>query len=247
MRTVIIDDEQNALDVIKLQLEKFCSDVEIVAVCLGGNEGISAITKYQPELVFLDIEMPHVNGFDVLEQTKGFNYKVIFTTAYNQFAIKAFKFSALDYLMKPIDIEELQKAVTKTKAILETEVVAKKISTLLNYIQPEESSKRIALSDGGMLVFYEENEICRIEGDSNYSHVYLTNGKKITLSKTLKDIEERLGNVSFYRVHQSHIINTKLIKKIAKGENSFVVLNDDTIVPISRSKKDSFLEHFTRL
>lgn len=248
MRTIIIDDEQNALDVLRLQLENYCSDIEVIACCSGGEDGIKAILEYNPDLVFLDIEMPHFNGFDVLNHTKDLNFKVVFTTAYNQFAIKAFKFSALDYLLKPIDIEELQTAISKAKSTLEKEDLTKKVEQYLSFLKPEPPrTDRIALPDNGMLVFYNENELFRVESDSNYSHFYLVNGKKITLSKTLKEIEEKLSHYPFFRVHQSHIINVTKIKKISKGENAYVVMIDDAIIPISRSKKDSFLEQFRKL
>ncbi|VXC39761.1 conserved hypothetical protein [Flavobacterium sp. 9AF] len=248
IRAVIIDDEKNALEVLQLQIQQFCQDVEIVAICNGGKAGIEAIKKYEPNLVFLDIEMPHINGFDVLKETYNYNYKVIFTTAYDQFAIKAFKFSAIDYLLKPIDIIDLQQAVEKAKKVSEKYSLEDKINSLIQQLQPQsKANQRIALPDGNMLNFYNADEILRIESDSNYSHIFLVNGKKITLSKTLKDVEEIIKGDPFFRIHQSHLININHISKVAKGENAYVVMKDGTSITISRNRKEDFLSTFKKI
>lgn len=248
IRAVIIDDEKNALEVLQLQLNQFCKDVIIAAVCNGGKDGIAAIKKYQPDLVFLDIEMPHINGFDVLKATQDYSYKVIFTTAYDQFAIKAFKFSAIDYLLKPIDILELQQAVEKIKRETVHDSISEKLQSILTQMQPQtKDNQRIALPEGNMLHFYEADAILRVESDSNYSHVFLTNGKKITLSKTLKEVEENIKGEPFFRIHQSHLINTNHIDKIAKGENAYVVMTDGMSITISRNRKEEFLEIFRKV
>lgn len=245
---IIIDDEKNALEVLQLQLTQFCKDVQIVAICNSGKEGILAIKKHQPDLVFLDIEMPHINGFDVLKATQDCSYKVIFTTAYDQFAIKAFKYSAIDYLLKPIDILELQQAVEKMQKETINYSLTDKLQSILMQMQPNaKENNRIALPEGNMLQFYEADAILRVESDSNYSHVFLTNGKKITLSKTLKEVEENIKGDPFFRIHQSHLINTHHIEKIAKGENAYVVMSDGSTITISRSKKEEFLDLFKKI
>ena len=248
IRAVIIDDERNALEVLQLQLQQYCKEVEILAICQGGKAGIEAIQNLKPDVVFLDIEMPHINGFEVLHQTQNQDYKVIFTTAYDQFAVKAFKFSAIDYLLKPIDILDLQHAVEKAKKETENYSLAEKFQSLLRQLQPQvKPTQKIALPDGNMLKFYDRDEILRIESDSNYSHVFLTNGKKITLSKTLKDVEESIKGEPFCRIHQSHIININFIDKVDKGENAYVVMKDGTSITISRSRKDQFLDLFRKI
>jgi len=247
IKAVIIDDEKNALEVLEMQLNQFCKEVTVLATCNGGKEGVKAIKELQPDLVFLDIEMPHINGFDVLEQTKELNYKVIFTTAYDQFAIKAFKFSAIDYLLKPIDIVDLQNAVEKAKRETNTYSLEDKIKLLVNQYYPQKNRQKVALPVGNMLEFFDVDEIVRVESDSNYSHIFLANQKKITLSKTLKDVEENIKGEPFFRVHQSHLINTNHVEKAVKGENAYVVMKDGTTITVSRNRKEEFFELFRRI
>lgn len=247
IKAVIIDDEKNALEVLEMQLNQFCKEVTILATCNGGKEGVKAIKELQPDLVFLDIEMPHINGFDVLEQTKNLNYKVIFTTAYDQFAIKAFKFSAIDYLLKPIDIVDLQNAVEKAKKETNSNSLEDKIKLLVEQYYPQKNRQKVALPVGNMLEFFDVNEIIRVESDSNYSHIFLANQKKITLSKTLKDVEENIKGEPFFRVHQSHLINTNHVEKAVKGENAYVVMKDGTTITVSRNRKEEFFELFRRI
>ncbi len=247
MTAIIIDDEANALDVLEMQLVQFCKDVEVIAKCDGGEKGIAAIKKYNPNLVFLDIEMPHKNGFDVLKDTSQFNYDVIFTTAYDQFAIKAFKVSAIDYLLKPIDIVELQQAIEKVKNKKTNNNLDEKLKTLLTNLQPQKLTNKIALPIGDGLQFMDPNEIVRCESESNYTHIFLLNGKKLTIAKTLKDVEENLDGTPFYRLHQSHLVNMNHISKFFKGDSAYVLMNDGAQITISRNKKEAFMETFRKL
>ena len=247
INAVLIDDEKNALEVLEMQLTKFCMDINITATANGGQKGIEAIKKHQPNLVFLDIEMPHKNGFDVLTETKQYNYDVIFTTAYDQFAIKAFKFSAIDYLLKPIDIVELQQAVEKVKNRKGAASLDDKIKLLLSQLQPQKLTNKIALPIGDGMLLANPDEIIRCESDSNYTHIFLTSGKKITLAKTLKEVEETIEGNPFFRVHQSHLINMNHISKISKGDNPFATMKDGTTISISRNKKEAFMESFRKL
>ena len=248
IKAIVIDDEKNALEVLEMQLQQYCKEVLIVAKCNSGEAGINAIKEHQPDLVFLDIEMPHINGFDVLQATKQYDYKIIFTTAYDQFAIKAFKFSAIDYLLKPIDILDLQNAVEKVKKETEKFSLEDKVKLLVEqYQQAPINRKKVALPIGNMLEFFDVDEILRVESDSNYSHIFLTNQKKITLSKTLKDVEENIKGAPFFRVHQSHLINTNLVDKAVKGENAYVVMKDGTTITISRNRKEEFFELFRKI
>jgi two-component system, LytTR family, response regulator len=248
LTAVLIDDEKNALEVLELQLARFCQDVTVLEKCNSGEQGIAAIRKHQPDLVFVDIEMPHVNGFDVLKATAGLQYEVIFTTAYDQFAIKAIKFSALDYLLKPVDITELQAAVKKAEEKKGTGSVGDKLNVLLQQLQqPVRKQERIALPIGDAMQFFHADEILRCESESNYTHIFLTNGKKITTAKTLKDVEESLDFHPFYRIHQSHLVNMNHISKVSKADGGYVVMDDGTQVAISRNKKEAFFESFRRV
>jgi two-component system, LytTR family, response regulator len=247
IKAIIIDDEKNALEVLEMQLNRFCKDVTVVAACDGGIKGIAAIKKHDPDLVFLDIEMPHKNGFDVLNETKGMNYDVIFTTAYDQFAIKAFKFSALDYLLKPVDILELQDAVEKLKNKKENGGLDEKIKTLFQQLQPQKLTDKIALPVGDAMQFIQPDEIIRCESESNYTHIFLSNGKKITMAKTLKEVEENISGSPFFRVHQSHLVNMNHISRYMKGDNAYIIMKDGTQIGVSRNKKEAFLESFRKV
>lgn len=247
IQALIIDDEKNAIEVLELQLSRYCKQVQVLATAQGGVQGIELIRKYQPDLVFLDIEMPHKNGFDVLNETKDCRYKVIFTTAYDQFAIRAFKFSAVDYLLKPIDIRELQEAVEKAAIKEEQGSLDEKLQVLISQLQAPVRQERIALPVADGMQFFHTDEILRCESDSNYTHISLTNGKKITIAKTLKEVEESLRGVDFYRIHQSHLVNMNHISKVVKGEGGYVVMKDGTTITISRNKKEAFLESFRKI
>ncbi|MBP6430143.1 MAG: response regulator transcription factor [Ferruginibacter sp.] len=251
IEAIIIDDEKNALEVLEMQLNQYCKNVNIVAKANGGIKGIDAIKKYNPTLVFLDIEMPHKNGFDVLAETKNYNYDVIFTTAYDQFAIKAFKYSAIDYLLKPIDIIELQQAVEKISSKKESpSSLEQKMNLLFSQLQLPQANiitQKIALPVSDGMQFFEPDEIVRCESESNYTHIYLNNGKKITLAKTLKEVEETIEGRPYFRVHQSHLINMNHVARLVKGEGAYVVMNDGTNIAISRNKKEAFMETFRKL
>lgn len=243
IKAILIDDEKVALEVLSMQLKRFCPEVEILKVCKGGEEGIKAILATNPDLVFLDIEMPKINGFDVLEATKHLHYKIIFTTAYNQFAIKAFKYSAIDYILKPIDIEDLKAAVAKV-AKQERPDISQQIKTLYEQLGiTSNQPKKIALQIGEAYEMVPTSEIVRCESDSNYTHIFLADDRKVLLSKTLKEVEENLSHHSdFFRVHASHLINVQYVAKFYKTDGGYVVMKDGTSINISRSKKDEFID-----
>jgi two-component system LytT family response regulator len=249
IHAIIIDDEKNALEVLEMQISRFCEGIQVLATCDGGAKGIAAIKKHHPDLVFLDIEMPHKNGFDVLQETRNQNYEVIFTTAYDQFAIKAFKFSAIDYLLKPVDITELQQAVEKVKNKKQPPNLHDKINTLMQQLKPaaQKLISRIALPIGDAMQFVEPDEIILCESSSNYTHIFLANGKKITLAKTLKEVEENINGTPFFRIHQSYLVNMNHISKYVKGDNAFVIMKDGSQIGISRNRKEAFMESFRKI
>jgi two-component system LytT family response regulator len=227
-------------------LKTYCPDVAIDAMCDSGEKGIEAINKFKPDVVFLDIEMPRMNGFDMLEKFDKLFFDVVFTTAYNKFAIKAFNYSALNYLLKPVDPDDLQKTI---KRIEEKKSTASKeqlnilLQNIKNLSQPVQ---RIALSTSDGLIFVETKDIMYCQAESNYTNVKLTNGKKILVAKTLKDIDETLSGKDFFRLHNSYLININQIKKFVRGDGGYVVMNDDTEITISRSRRDEFFDMFAK-
>lgn len=247
INAIIIDDEKNAVEVLEMQLGKFCKGVNVIATASSANDGIDLIRKYEPDLVFLDIEMPHKNGFDVLSETRGFNYKVIFTTAYDQFAIKAFKFSAIDYLLKPIDIGELQVAVEKLMKKENLSSLEDRINILFGQLEHPLRKEKIALPVGEAMQFFYTDEIVRCESESNYTHIFLQKGTKIIVAKTLKEVEKNLKSAGFCRIHQSHLINMNHVSKVVKGDKPYVLMNDGTTLSISRNNKEAFLESFRKI
>jgi two-component system LytT family response regulator len=242
IRALIIDDEKNARDVLRMQLTQYCPGVEIAGLAAGGEEGIAMIRHLRPDLVFLDIEMPKVNGFDVLQATSPLAYQVIFTTAYDQFAVRAFKYSALDYLLKPIDIEELRSAVDRVhpKAPADLESRIEKLYQALQNQQPMKD--RISIASGEGFEIVRHSDIVRCESDSNYTDVILSGGRRIKLTKTLKDVEETLPPKTFYRIHHSHLINIDHISRFFKTDGGYVVMSDGHQINISRQRKDAFFE-----
>ena len=247
IKTVLIDDEGNALEMMEWLLQTYCPQVEIAAMCTSAQQGIEAINKHKPDVVFLDIEMPVMNGFDMLEQFDDLFFDVVFCTAYDQFALRAFKYSALNYLLKPVDPEELKNTVQrieKFKAIPTRE----QFNLLLQNLKNTEKTtpQRIALTHNDGLIFVPTAEIVFCEAESNYTKVHLTDGKKIMVSKVLKDLDEALAGPDFYRVHSSFLININRIKKFIRGEGGYLVMDNDAMVSISRSRKQEFMELFSK-
>lgn len=227
-------------------LKTYCPDVIIDAMCDSGEKGIEAINKHRPDVVFLDIEMPKMNGFDMLEKFDKLFFDVVFTTAYNKFAIKAFKYSALNYLLKPVDPEDLQatiKRIEEKKSSTSKDQLNLLMQNIKNITQPVQ---RIALTTSDGLIFVETKDIMYCQAESNYTNVKLTNGKKILVAKTLKDIDETLSGKDFYRLHNSFLININQIKKFVRGDGGYVVMNDDMQVTVSRTRRDEFFEMFAK-
>lgn len=247
MKAVLVDDEKNALEMLEWMLQKHCPDVNIVAMFDSPIEALENIGSIQPDVIFLDIEMPQLNGFDLLERLGNRDADVIFTTAYNQFAIKAFKICALDYLLKPIDAEDLKSAVKKAHD-RKSKVSAQQLEMLLNYVKPEKpKTKRVALTASDHLIFVDTSEIVYCESDSNYTIFFLADGRKVIVSKTLKDVEEILEGADFFRIHASYLINMKHVSKFTRGDGGYVVMSNNQHITVSRKKKDEFFEKFSKI
>jgi two-component system LytT family response regulator len=248
IRTIVIDDEDKARETIVNMLSMYCKDVEVVAEAHDVQSGYDTIRKHAPELVLLDIKMPDGTGFDLLRKFLNFDFQVIFITAYEEFAIRAFKFSALDYLLKPIDPDELVGAVQKAQAKLKSDNLTVKIQTLFENIDHlSNREKKIVLKTSSNVHVVNLYEIIRCQSDKNYTHFYTTDGEKIVVSKTLKEYDELLRTYGFFRVHQSHLINLTFVKRFEKSDGGYLVMKDNSKVPVSFRKKDDLMKLFKSL
>ncbi len=239
-RAVLCDDEPQSRLTLKVFLNDYCPDVEIVGEADGVMAGIQLIRQARPDVVFLDVEMEDGTGFDLLKKFPNPSFQVIFTTAYNDFALKAFRYNALDYLLKPIDIDELIQAVDRISPGKLSPSHTEQITALLeaNHIGRFE---KIAVSSNEGLHFLNLKDIVRLESDINYTTFHLASSERITVSKTLKTFEELLPEGEFYRPHQSHIVNLGYVKKVLREEGGYLVMEDGFKIPLSRARKDEFL------
>jgi two-component system, LytTR family, response regulator len=246
MKAIIIDDETHCITTLKWTLAQYCKEVEIIATASNGSDAIMLINTLQPQLIFLDVEMPVLNGIDMLQHFEEIKFDVIFTTAYDQYAVKAIKLNALDYLLKPIDKDELILAIQKVKT--KQAQISKQQIESLQEIHKTKVVNKIALSTMQGLQFVNLDDVIRVEGDGNYCNFLLKNKTKILLSKKLGVVEELLqGNNFFFRAHKSHIINLKFVEKYVRGEGGEIIMEDGTSIALSRNKKDEFLELFAKV
>lgn len=241
MKTIIIEDETQAISALKSELSIHCPEVEIVDEIRTVKEAIKKIKSINPDLIFLDIQLADGLGFEILEHYKDHPFKVIFTTAYSHFAIKAIKFSAIDYLLKPIDAHELKEAVNKAKS-MNKEIEMVKLQTLISNFSNTNVRKKIALQSNEGINIYELDQIIRFSADRNYTEIYFTNGKKALYSKTLKDFEEMLENSGFERIHHSHIINLNHLVSFVNKDGGYAKMSDNSEIPVSQRKKSQLIE-----
>lgn len=240
-KILIIDDEKPTRELIQHMLESFNLNAEIFTDGENVETGINSIEKIQPDLVLLDIQMPDGNGFDVLKRTQYKKFEVIFITAFQEFAIQAIKFSALDYILKPIDMEELQNAVKRALDSIHDKTDESQIMALQNNIQPHQKRKIVLKTLESIHIVDIEN-IIRCEADKNYTSFYLVDGKRILVSRTLKDFDLMLAGHNFFRVQQSHLININYIERYDKHDGGYVVMKDGASVPLSPAKKEQFFQ-----
>jgi len=248
IKVLIIDDEKHCCDNLQWQLQQYCPDVEIMAVCNSAEKGLQQILHQQPQLIFLDVEMPEMTGFEMLETLKEINFDIIFTTAFNKYAIRAIKFGALDYLVKPIDKDELREAINKHLQHQQRDSL-KQLTALLSHIKKSNdlSFQKIALPTMHSYELVPLNNIIVCESNNNYTDVRLNNGQHFLISKTLKQIEDLLDMSPFFRVHNSFLVNLQYAIRYVKGEGGYLVLNNDMTVPVARSKKEALLKLITHL
>ncbi len=240
IRALIVDDIKDARDNIRLDIETYCQDVEIIGEAEGVVSGAKAIRELKPEVVFLDIQMQDGTGFDLLDIIGNIDFKVIFTTASDEYAIKAFKFSAVDYLLKPIDPDELVASIEKLKST--TSLPKENLELLSEGIKNHKTLTRLALNTLEKILIVEIKDIVRCESSVNYTTFYFTDKTRLMVTKTLKEYDDLLSPLGFIRVHQSHLINSNLVKEFVKSDGGYLMMKDGSSVPVSTRKRQAVVE-----
>lgn len=241
LQAVIVDDEIKALQSLTWELTNFSDEINVIASFTNPHDALEYLEKNTPDCLFLDIEMPTMDGFQFIQQLTNKNFPVVITTAYNQYALKAIKNEALDYLLKPIDTDDLEETIAKIKKFNNKNFSVEKLEKAMFNFNSRSIHKRITFNTDGKLLFLESDEILYAESDGNYSTIFLADGQKIVLTKKLKEVNELLPSDSFFRIHNSYIINLNKIKEFLKTDG-YVVLKSNHKIPVSRQKKSDFLD-----
>jgi two-component system, LytTR family, response regulator len=242
IKAIIIDDEPDCCDVLATLLQRYCPEVNIAGICTVPEQGLAMLSSSDVQLVFLDIQMPRMNGFELLEKIRPARFSVIFTTSYDQFAIKAIRFSALDYLLKPVDKDDLKMAVDKAIQQLHQSLPQQLEILMQRLYQPPGRDSRIALPTMEGLQIIPTESIISCASSSNYTILSLKENQRLIVSRTLKEIEEMLEPYSFMRVHHSYLVNVVEIRKYIRGEGGSLIMSDGTAIDVSRSKKELLLK-----
>lgn len=238
LKTILVDDEQNNLVNLGQLLKEYCPGIEVIATAADAAAGRNAILQHHPDLVFLDIQMPGKSGFDLLRELHQYDFEVIFVTAFDQYAIQAVRFAAVDYLLKPVSIDELQAAVSRALVKRSEKKKNLQLENLLQLLQEQKEDHRIALATIKETRFIRTTEIVRCESSNNYTIFFLSNGEKLTASRPIFEYEELLKSYGFIRCHQSHLVNRKYVKSWVKEDGGYLLLDNGHQVPVSKNKKD---------
>lgn len=244
IRAILIDDEKPATELLEMKLKRLNMGVQVVAKFNQPEAAVEFIRVSQFDVLFLDIEMPRLNGFDLLAQFDDYHFDVIFTTAYDQYAIRAFRVSALSYLLKPIEEVDLREALSRWQQKQIKQLQVPQFQALKTQLQPQ---SRMALPTHEGHEIIEISQIVRCMADASYTHFYLQNGQKLLICRTLKEVEQALAPSGFERVHQSHLINPQYLKKIVKQEGGYLLMADGAQVPVTKQKRDWLVEQFRGL
>jgi two-component system LytT family response regulator len=239
---IIIDDEMKGRIALRQKIKDYCPGVSLLGEACDGREGLQLIEQLQPDVVFLDIEMPVLNGFDMLQQLERKQFHLIFTTAYDHYAIKAIRFAAFDYLLKPVDIEELRNAIGKIKEQKLQQDTGQRLQVLEHNLKNKYALNKIAISTRDGLQLFNIGDIIHIEAQSNYTVFSFTSGPKLTASKTLKEFETLLPSDLFFRSHHSHLINLHYVKRYLKGDGGQVEMQNGDYIDVSRKRKEDLLK-----
>ena len=241
LKAIAIDDEADALELIKKQIGQHCPDIELAATCASGFEGVKSIHKHKPDVIFLDIDMPGMTGFQMLDMFEDIDFEVIFTTAYDKYAVDAFRISAIGFLLKPIDNEELINAVNRLNTRREEYLFKKHYDKLRYNLNEKNTNKQIAFPTSEGFEFINSQEIVYCKADGNYTRVYLTDSSKRIFSRLLKETEALIESYRFCRIHQSYLVNLDYVKKYKRGDGGTVLLSNAESLPVSRHFKEDFL------
>lgn len=248
IKAICIDDEHLARETIIDLLKLSKADIEVIAEAEGVASGKEAIEKHNPDLVFLDIQLSDGTGFDLLKQLPKINFKVVFITAYEEFALRAFQFSAIDYLLKPLNPVEFFKALNKAEVLHEKENQHKHLEALLSHLNPNDKKKRkLVLRTAESIHLVDIQGIIRCEANSGYTEFFLDTGKTILVSKGLVEYDDLLSNCGFIRTHQSHLININFIESYEKTDGGYILMHDKSVVPVSNRKKENIIRLFEQL
>ena len=244
MNAVLIDDERNNLNNLEKLLSDCCPEVKVLATAINAEQGKNIILRHRPDLVFLDIQMPGQSGFDLLRSLTKYDFEIIFVTAYDHYGIQAVKFAAVDYLLKPIHVDELREAVRKAAIKSQHKKQNLLLENLIHLLQPRQHKEehRIALTTQAETRFVFTRQIVRCESDNNYSSFFLEGGEKLVVSRPIHEYEKLLRDYGFIRCHQSHLVNKKYVKSWVKKEGGYLLLENGAQIPVSRNKKDSVSE-----
>ncbi len=242
LKAILIDDEPDCVRLLAHELAVHCPQVQVIGQTTSSEDGLRLIQVLQPDVVFLDIEMPRLNGFQLLEKLGSISFSLIFVTAYNEFAVKAFRFSALDYLLKPIDSEDLQEAVRKAER--QQRIDARQVDILRSQLHSHQLADKIAVPYQQGIIFLPINEVIYCESDSNYTKVVATQNRHYLLTRTLREVQEVLEERNFLRVHRQYVINLDHIKLFMKGEGAYLVMTNDVSIPVARNQKEKLVQRF---
>jgi two-component system LytT family response regulator len=242
IKAIIVDDELSCIESLQYDLKKNCPEVDVVNTCQSPKDAIISIRQNQPDLVFLDVQMPWMNGFEMLEIVDDINFAIIFTTAFDQFAAKAFRISAIDYLLKPIDVSDLKQAVSKASQKILHNTGSANINNLLDNIKKPDNKQRVAFPGRNGYEFIELENIVFAKAEGAYTHITLKDKRKLVISKTLSDIEEMLPATPFQRIHHSTLVNLSHVTHFLKSDGGYIIMNNGEKLMVSKSKKDDLME-----
>ncbi|MCU0434004.1 MAG: LytTR family DNA-binding domain-containing protein [Bacteroidia bacterium] len=244
MNAIIVDDEKVGAETLMMLIRKYCPEIHIMSLIHHAPDAADEIQRLKPDLIFLDIEMPFMNGFDVLTKVHHLDFALIFTTAWDHYALQAVRHSAIDYLLKPIDPEDLQDAVAKAYK-RNTNYYRSAFETLSSELKLNQQIKRLAIPSQDSIIFVEWSQIVYLEADSNYTHIYTVAGKKHTVSRTLKEYDELLDKQDFFRIHHTFLINLNHVEKYIKGDGGYVLMSNGNTIDVARRKKNELLQLLT--